>query len=54
MLNGERLVILFLREVMKDMVDELVCLGDGIECYGLFDYGIGVWEEWIVEGIIFL
>jgi hypothetical protein len=50
MLNGERPATLLSREAMKDMVDELVRLGDGIERHGLLDYGIGVWEERIVEG----
>lgn len=51
MLTGQRSTMLLSRETVKDLIDELVRLVDGIERHGLVDYGMGVWEERIVEGM---
>jgi hypothetical protein len=54
MQNGQRTTNLLSREVLKEMVDDLIRLCDGIERHGLVDYGVGVWEERIVEGMLLM
>ncbi|KAH8174122.1 hypothetical protein LIA77_05541 [Sarocladium implicatum] len=37
------------RDTIQKMVDDLIHLCNGLERHGLLDYGIGVWEERIVD-----
>ena len=50
MQNGQQSATLLSRDTIKKMVDDLIHLCNGLERHGLLDYGVGVWEERIVDG----
>ena len=50
MMNGQRPTTLLSRDTIQKMVDDLIQLCNGLERHGLLDYGLGVWEERIVDG----